>query len=326
MTKALVTGGTGFIGSGLVKALLSDGFQVRVFDNNFRGKLDNLQDVINDIELCEGDIRDSAITDKAVAGCNHVYHLAFINGTEFFYKYPGLVMDVGIRGHFNIMDASKKHGIEKFIYASSSEVYQTPPTIPTPEEVPGIVPDVMNPRYSYGGSKLTGELLTFHYLEDASMTRIVFRPHNIYGPAMGFEHVIPQLIEKIFTASDSFKNDTADISIQGSGMETRAFCYIDDAINGILLAATKGKDRNVYHIGTDTETEIIELASLLGSSLGVMVNTSPGELQKGSTLRRCPDISKLRALGYSPKVSLKQGSNKTVHWYKNYFLNKEVSI
>ena len=326
MIKVLVTGGTGFIGSNLVRALIRRDYSVRVFDNNFRGKPENLSPVPDLIELQEGDIRNFADVRKAVDGVDLIYHLAFINGTEFFYKHPGLVMDVGIRGHLNIMDACKNSGLKRFVYASSSEVYQTPPVIPTPEETAGTIPDVRNSRYSYGGSKLTGELLTMHYAAEASMERIIFRPHNIYGPSMGFEHVIPQLIKKIFNATDGFRKDSAEIEIQGSGEETRAFCYIDDAVSGIMLVGERGEDRGIYNVGRQGETKIKDLSKLIGEILNIKLTVRPGSLQRGSALKRCPDISKLSSLGYQSHTSLEEGLSKTVHWYKTFFLKKKEDI
>ena len=322
MHNVLVTGGTGFIGSGLVKGLVKKGFKVRVFDNNFRGNTENINEILDQIELFEGDIRNPNDVIEAVKGMKTVYHLAFINGTENFYNRPELVLDVGVRGHLNICDAvMKENGVETFIYASSSEIYQTPEQIPTPEKVPGLVPDVNNPRYSYGGAKLMGEILTLHYLKKEGLKKVIFRPHNIYGEAMGFEHVIPQLAKKIHDASNGFKNDTAEIEIQGSGKETRAFCYVDDAVEGIILSATEGGDNEVYHVGKEEEISIIDLLNKIAEIYNVQLNITHTDLQLGSTPRRCPDITKLRGLGYEPKVTLEDGLKKTLSWYRNYYEN-----
>lgn len=323
LAKTLVTGGTGFIGNNLVRALVREGHDVRVMDNNIRGKQSNLDDLLSDIEVVTGDMRVLDDVKSAVKGVEVVHHLAFINGTEHFYNAPDLVMDVGVRGHLNIMDASAEEGVETFVYASSSEVYQTPPTIPTPEDVPGVVPDVKNPRYSYGGSKLMGELLTLHYATECTMRRVIYRPHNIYGSAMGFEHVIPQLARKIYDASNGLKQRTATIQIQGTGEETRAYCHVSDAVSGILLTAGQGMDREVYHVGRQVETSILELIARMGEVMGVEVEIVPGPLQPGSTKRRCPDVSKLESLGYEPVVTLEKGLAQTLPWYINYFRTQE---
>ncbi len=324
--KVLVTGGTGFIGSNLVRGLLKKGHDVRVFDNNYRGRLHNIEDIADKVEFVEGDIRRFEDVLSAVQGCDTVYHLAFINGTENFYKHPDLVLEVGVKGHLNVVDAiSQTDGIETFIYASSSEIYQVPDVVPTPEKVKGVVPDVHNPRYSYGGSKLLGEILSLHYLKKEGVKKVIFRPHNIYGPAMGFEHVVPQIVKKIIDASDGLQQQEVNITIQGSGEETRAFCYVKDAIDGIILAAEKGGDSSVYNVGKEEEIKIIDFVKMIGDAMNVRLNISHTNLQMGSTPRRCPDISKLKQLGYEPSISLKEGLQKSVEWYQDYYLKQLVN-
>ena len=131
MSSILVTGGSGFIGAALVKALVKDGNSVRVLDDNSRGAMRRLQEVVDDIEFVPGDIRDPAAVTRAVRGMDEVHHLAFVNGTAFFYSAPELVLDVGVKGMINVIDACRSEGVRSLILASSSEVYQTPPRIPT---------------------------------------------------------------------------------------------------------------------------------------------------------------------------------------------------
>ncbi|MGE4505235.1 MAG: NAD-dependent epimerase/dehydratase family protein [Desulfovibrionaceae bacterium] len=331
MGRVLVTGGSGFIGSALVRALVARGAEVRVFDNNSRGVRANLAGVAERVEIVEGDVRDAAAAREAVRGCEAVYHLAYVNGTEYFYTKPDLVLDVGIRGHFAMMDACADEGVGSFIHASSSEVYQTPPLLPTPEDVPASVPDVKNPRYSYGGGKIAGELLTLHYRLDSPMRRVIFRPHNVYGPAMGFKHVIPQLVQKLHEAARGAGAGSrpevkgiveVEIEVEGDGGQTRAFCHVDDAVAGILAVGSSGQDREIYHVGVDEETSIRTLAQRLAAQLGLKVRLRPGPLPKGGTLRRCPDVSRLRALGWEPRVSLDEGLARTAPWYWNHYDNQ----
>jgi nucleoside-diphosphate-sugar epimerase len=161
--KVLVTGGSGFIGSGLAKALVKSGARVRVLDDNSRGRPRRLADVEKDIEFIGGDIRDAAAVESATRGIDEVHHLAFVNGTEFFYSQPDLVLDVGVRGMINVIDACRKQNVGNLILASSSEVYQTPPQVPTAEDAPLSVPDVLNPRYSYGGGTWISELMAINF-------------------------------------------------------------------------------------------------------------------------------------------------------------------
>ena len=160
MKYYLVTGGTGFIGSAVVKALIKKGHKVRILDNQSRGSMRRLLDVKGKFEFINGDIRNSEIVEKACRGIDCVIHLAYINGTEFFYSKPELVLEVAVKGMVNVLDGCLKNNVDEIFLASSSEVYQTPSKIPTPENVPLLVPDPLNPRYSYGGGKIISELLT----------------------------------------------------------------------------------------------------------------------------------------------------------------------
>jgi len=312
MKKILVTGGTGFIGSAIVRALINTGNKVRILDNESRGAVRRLEDIKGRFEMILGDIRDPKIVEKSCENVDLVIHLAYINGTEFFYTRPELVLEVGVKGMVNVLDACIKKNIRELMLASSSEVYQTPLKIPTPENVPLIVPDPLNPRYSYGGGKIISELLVLNYGRKYFNRVLVLRPHNVYGPDMGREHVIPQLIAKIGRLS---KQNSVNLSIQGTGQETRAFIYIDDFIQGFECILKRGKHMQIYNIGNMEETSIKKLINVMGRILGKKINIISGKLLEGSTPRRCPDITKIKRLGYKPKVSIEEGLHKTIQWY-----------
>jgi nucleoside-diphosphate-sugar epimerase len=313
--KYLVTGGTGFIGSALVRSLLESGASVRSIDNDSRGARRRLGTLADDVDLITADIRDADAVVKAAKGMDSVLHLAYVNGTEFFYTKPDLVLDVAVRGMVNVIDAVMKHNVPELVLASSSEVYQTPPTVPTDETAPLSVPDPLNPRYSYGGGKIIAELMTLNYGRTHIPRVVIFRPHNAYGPDMGWEHVIPQLALRAARLKPQASKGRIALPIQGSGTERRSFIYIDDLVSGIRTVIDKGQHLGIYHVGTGDEVTIIELAREIGRSLGVEVDVVPGQLQPGGTLRRCPDISKLRALGFAPTVSLRDGVARTAPWY-----------
>jgi nucleoside-diphosphate-sugar epimerase len=314
--KYLVTGGLGFLGASLTRGLLQKGHTVRVLDNSSRGSKEKLGDMAGHAEIMEGDIRDPLIVKKAVKGMDSVCHLAFVNGTEFFYKYPAYVLDVGVKGMINVLDASIEAGVKELIVASSSEVYQTPPVVPTPESVPLSVPDPLNPRYSYGGGKILSELMALNYGREYFERVLLFRPHNVYGPAMGFEHVIPQFAMRLKELQkDASKGKPVRFEIQGSGQQTRSFIYIDDFTEGLLLVLEKGKHLGIYHIGTMDEVSIQTLAEMVAEEMGLQIELIPGKDAEGGTLRRCPDIATLKSLGFSPKVSLQKGLEPTVAWY-----------
>jgi len=315
MKKYLVTGGTGFIGSAVVRMLLKDGHRVVVIDNNTRGRTSRLADIAKDVEMIEADVRNAEKVKSAARGVDGIIHLAFINGTRYFYEKPEEVLDVGVKGMVAVVDAARAHDIGELILASSSEVYQTPPEIPTGESVPLLIPDPLNPRYSYAGGKLISELMALNYGRKYFNRVIVFRPHNIYGPDMGFEHVIPEFIMRAKTLIENTPVGPIDFKIQGNGSETRAFCFIDDFVEGLRCLLKNGRHLNIYHIGNDTETSINDLVSLVLSMFSREFNIVKTDRTQGSVLRRCPDIGKLKALGYSPGINLRQGVQKTYDWY-----------
>lgn len=303
----LVTGGTGFIGRGLIGGLLRAGAKVRSLDNGSRGSAQRLGNLAEDVEIVTGDIRDPDAVKRATQGVDGVCHLAFINGTEYFYTIPDRILEVAVKGMMNVIDACIGHGVGELCVASSSEVYQTPPEVPTREDAPLSVPDPLNPRYSYGGGKIISELLALNFGRKHFRRVTVFRPHNVYGANMGNEHVVPQFVNRLKALAQEKPNGVIDFPIQGKGSETRAFCYIDDAIDGILRVLERGEHLNIYHVGTDVETSIAELAQVIAQQLRREIRIVPGPLQPGSTLRRCPDITKLRALGFQPRFSLSEG-------------------
>ncbi len=315
MSKILVTGGSGFIGSGLVKALVAAGNQVRVLDDNSRGSPRRLKGIEKAIEFVAGDVRDAEVVSRAALGMDEINHLAFVNGTEFFYTMPEFVLDVGVRGMLNVIDACRKHGISTLLVASSSEVYQSPPQIPTAEDAPLIVPDPLNPRYSYGAGKLISEMMAINFGRKFFERVLIFRPHNVYGPDMGWEHVIPQFALRMHKLAQAQPSGPLRFDIQGSGAETRSFCFIDDLVAGVMIMREKGEHLGIYHVGTTEEVTIADLAKRIAGAAGREIALVSGPPAKGGTPRRCPDISKLARLGYQPRVPLDEGLKPTLDWY-----------
>ncbi|KAF0135180.1 MAG: nucleoside-diphosphate-sugar epimerase [Candidatus Saganbacteria bacterium] len=325
--NCLVTGGTGFIGGALVHRLVKEGHKVRVLDNDLRGTKERLHDVFTEIELVQADIRDREAVENACKGIDCVWHLAFLNGTEFFYSKPDLVLDIGVKGMVNIIDGCIKAGVKKLILASSSEVYQTPPVVPTDEYAPLSIPDPLNPRYSYAAGKIISEIMAINYGRKYFEKVIIFRPHNVYGPAMGWEHVIPQFALRMRKLCQESSEAKIKFPIQGTGKETRAFVFIEDFIDGLILLMDKGEHLGIYHIGTMEELTIEDVAIEIGKYFGRGVTVVAGELAKGGTLRRCPDISKIKKLGYQPGYKFSDGLPVTVKWYdenSNLFGRKNI--
>ncbi len=315
MKKYLVTGGTGFIGSALVRSLYKSGSFIRVLDNDLRGAASRLNDISGKIEIINSDIRDPRVVQEACQGMDSVCHLAYLNGTEFFYTQPELVLEIGVKGIINVIDGCLKEGVEELIVASSSEVYQTPRVIPANENIPLCVPDPHNPRYSYGAGKIISELMAINYGRRHFKRVIIFRPHNVYGPDMGGEHVIPQFIVRMKEMCKDNKERRMQFPIQGDGTQTRSFIFIKDFIEGLMTVIEKGMHLEIYNIGTMEEVSIAEVAHMVGNYFAKDVVIVPGKPAQGGVLRRCPDISKLRSLGFTPRISLKEGIEITAEWY-----------
>jgi nucleoside-diphosphate-sugar epimerase len=310
METCLVTGGSGFIGSSIAKYLVESGYKVKVFDDGSRGRIRRLAGIEGDIELISGDIQDSAAVSSACKRVNKVFHLAYINGTNNFYSQPQKILDVAIMGISNILTGIRENGIQEIYLASSSEVYQEPYIFPTPETIPMVVPDAYNPRYSYGLGKIIQEFLTIHS-RDVIRKKIIFRPHNIYGPDMGNLHVIPELFEKVRDAKEGI------IEIKGTGDQKRTFCHIDDFIQAIeLLLNTQVKSQTI-NIGTLEETTILDLAKTIIQTSKKDLAISTSEAPNGETNRRVPDISKISSLGFKQRVELSEGLNTYWNWFKN---------
>jgi len=319
----LITGGAGFIGFHLARHLAQHNYDVTILDNFSRSKSDDEFKALTELKnvsFIRGDVTLADTFSSLDRGYDYVYHLAAINGTKNFYEIPDKVLRVGVIGTINVLDwfSSQKRG--KILFTSSSETYasalkimgkQFP--IPTPESVPLVVDDPSNVRWCYGASKILGEVAFHSYAKTKNIRFSIIRYHNIYGPRMGFDHVIPQFIERIVKRQDPFM-------IFG-GEETRTFCYVDDAVLATKLVMESEKtEGQTVHIGrSDGEIKIIELAKKLFDISGFHPKVSMQPAPEGSVMRRCPDTSRLKELGHDPRTSLDDGLKKTYHWYKDKF-------
>ena len=290
----LITGASGFIGNALYSKLKNENYNIIGFDNFFRGKNLKNQTII------KGSIFDKKILKKLIRKSDIIIHLVAINGTRNFYNIPDKVFEVSMRGAMILYDCLNEIGDKnkKILLASSGEVYGEPKKIPTDERVSLVVKDIFNNRYSYGGGKICQDLIARYLISKVVKECIIFRPHNVYGPNMGFDHVIPELMMKSLKAKNK-------ITIEGSGKETRSFCYIDDFLNGLIILIKKRINGfNIFNIGNDYEISINNLTKLIikNSKKNLLVQNK--KLRTGSSKRRCPDIKKIKKLGYKPIVSL----------------------
>jgi len=328
MKKILITGAAGFIGCHLVRHLLNDINNVLVLvDNLQRGKMDkDFSELLSDkkIEFLQADLTDPNFYKTLDEDFDQVYHLAAVNGTKLFYQMPHEVLRINVLSLIYILEWIRNLGQKKpkLCFTSSNEAYagalaafgQLP--IPTPESVPLVVSDTYNPRWSYGGTKLIGELFVIHYARAYNFPAVVVRPHNFYGPRAGYDHVIPEFCQKVMAKTDPFVIFSPD--------ETRTFCFIVDAVRAMQMLmdsdATNSHPIETVHIGNTDEIMMKDLAEKMFGITGWRpkefdIRPSP----VGSVKRRLADITKIHKLiGWQPETSLEKGLGETFEWYKEH--------
>jgi len=319
--RVVITGGAGFIGCHLARRHAGRGDAVVLIDDlsKTRGAPDHeLQALLAQpgVRLIRHDLTEPLRgADETLGGADVVYHLAAINGTQLFYDIPYQVARTNVLATLTLLDALTRCPPKRLIYSSSSEVYAGAEPlgllrIPTDERVPVVFAQPTQPRFSYGTSKFMGEVLCQEFARQCRVPCTIVRYHNIYGPRMGRRHVIPEFIERALRREDPF-----DLF---GGHETRAFCYVDDAIEATCrVAATPACAEAVVHIGNPhEEIRIDDLARLVMELVGWRAELRERGSRSGSVSRRCPDISRLKALtGFEPAVSLREGLARTVAWY-----------
>ncbi len=312
MKKILITGGAGFIGYHLANHLSKNNNNfIYIFDNLSRGRMDNnFKKLIlrKNVKFYKIDLlRNIKFKIKDI---NTTYHLAAKVGVANVNKSPSETININILSLINTLKFLKKNSSNsKFIFFSTSEVYS--PLIfnkiskqPYSEKENLIFDNSIKSRDSYYISKLFGE----KYVKLSGFKFIIFRPHNIYGPRMGFSHVIPELIKKI----KKFKN----VKVY-SPNHSRAFCYVDDAISQILFLQKK-RMNEVYNIGNPREEiKIYKLANLIRGLLKSDARLTKNTITSGSPPKRCPNIKKIKKLGYNKQfTNLRRGLVNTIKWYE----------
>ena len=326
MKKILITGGAGFIGYHLAKHLLADDKNRLVLvDNLQRGRMDEeLKALLANerVKFIEADLTDSMFYKSLDTNFDQAYHLAAINGTKNFYAIPQEVLRINTLTLVYLLEWIKKLPKKtKLCFTSSNEAYagalasfnQLP--IPTPENVPLVVSDTYNARWTYGATKLVGELFVIFYAKACDLPAVIVRPHNFYGPRAGHDHVIPEFSRRIMDKVDPFPIDGAD--------DTRTCCYITDAVQAMqILMDSKNTDSQpieTVHIGATNEISMIDLAE----KLFTIADWHPKKLDikespAGSVKRRLADINKIKKLtGWQPATTLQDGLKITYEWYSS---------
>ena len=322
MKKVFILGGAGFIGYNITKYLAENkDYDITIGDNFFRGQMDeDLSALVktHNIKVIEGDFTNSATFLQLEEDYDYFYMLASVVGVNNTLEIPHEIIRINTALIFNSLEWLKQSKVKKVLFTSTSECYagtidQFGYSIPTPEDIPLCIAEIGHPRFTYAVTKMLGESGFLNYSRKCDFECTIIRYHNVYGPRMGFKHVIPHLAQRFLDNENPFKVYGHD--------QTRAFCYITDAVEGTVLAMESEKSNGeIYHIGTMEEITIEKLIKDTGSLFdynGVYVNAPT---YPGSVARRCPDTTKAETqLGYQPKIGFEEGLRLTIDWYKDFF-------
>jgi nucleoside-diphosphate-sugar epimerase len=312
MQSVLITGGAGFIGSHLCDALMDKGDKVICLDNLLTGSRDNLGYLLNNpnFQFVEADVTKTINLD--VSDLNFVFHLASPASPIDYQNYPEETLLANSMGTLNVLEFAKKMGA-KVLVASTSEIYGDPLEHPQKESYLGNV-NTFGPRACYDESKRFGETAIYVYLHKYDLDARIIRIFNTYGPRMRKDD--GRVVSNFINESLSGKT----LNIDGDGSQTRSFCYVSDMVDGIYKAMfsdnTKGE---IFNLGNPDEYTVKDLADkiidLTGSKSEIKCS---GTFRKDDPMRRQPDITKAKKiLGWEPKVSLDEGLQKTIEYYKS---------
>jgi UDP-glucose 4-epimerase len=298
--RVLVTGGAGFIGSHLVKALVKAGHQVRVLDNLSTGSIENLADVLNAIEFVRGDVRDYGTVEYAVRGVDAVVHLAALIDVAESVEKPDLYFDVNIRDTYNVAKALRN--IDTFVFTSSSAVYGEPIKVPIPEDHP------LMPKSPYAASKVSGEAFVQAFANQYGFRPVILRLFNVYGPkqSRAYAGVIIEFIRRVSRGEPPI--------VFGDGEQTRDFVHVSDVVEAIMLSLRNEGVRGVLNIGSGEGITINYLANLILKLMGredlrpIYATPRPGDIRHSIA-----DITRARkGLGFKPKVELEVGIKELI--------------
>jgi UDP-glucose 4-epimerase len=305
----LITGGAGFIGSSIARALLKRGDKVRVLDNFFSGKRENLADVAADIQLIEGDIRDAATVARACAGVEVVFHEAAIPSVPRSLADPISSNDVNIAGTLTVLHEAKKAGVRRLVYAASSSAYGDTPTLP---KVETMSPAPLSP---YAVGKLAGEHYCAVFAGAYGLETVALRYFNVFGARQDPKSEYAAVIPRFVTAGLAGQG----VTIFGDGTQSRDFCYIDNTVEANLAAAVApatGASGRVFNVACGVATTLNDVVKLIGEALGRSIPVTYAERRVGDVKHSLADISAARArLGYTGAVSFEEGLRRTIAWY-----------
>ena len=291
--KSLVTGGAGFIGSNLIDQLVKLKHEVIVLDNLSSGKLSNLEHIKNKIEFINIDIsKDLESIKRHFKNVDQVFHIAGLADMLPSISNPSKYFQTNVVGTLNVLQASKEAKIKKFIYAASASCYGNPEKYPTDEKCK------IDIQYPYSLTKFLGEQLVIHWAKIYSMPNISLRFFNVYGPRASLKDAY----SSVFSIFLSQKSSKKSLTIVGDGKQTRDFIHVFDLVDAIIKTSEKGKNGEIYNVGSGKEISINSIADLISSDqLNIPKRT-------GETNRSLADISKIKnQLNWSPSITVQKG-------------------
>ncbi|HEX6700495.1 MAG TPA: SDR family oxidoreductase [Gaiellaceae bacterium] len=302
--KVLVTGGGGFIGSNLVRALLEHGHEVRVLDNFSTGNRANLDDVEDDIELVEGELRSYERVHAATRGVEVVFHQGALPSVPRSVQDPLTTNAVNVEGTVNILLAARDERVRRVVFASSSSVYGNSGTLPRREDA---TPDPISP---YAVAKLAAERYCVSASRVYPLETVALRYFNVFGPRQDphsqYAAVVPKFISSVATGEP--------VPIYGDGRQSRDFTYVANVVEANLLAAeAEGVSGAILNIATGESATVDDLADTVGRILGKPVEKEYLPTRAGDVRDSWADVSEARQLlGYEPRVGLEEGLRHTV--------------
>jgi UDP-glucose 4-epimerase len=325
MKEVLVLGGGGFIGRNIVEFLVSRGDCNVTAADIKEGS--NWREIFNDASKCDrfktvlADFTKISAFHNLNQSFDEVYMLAAVVGVNRTLKYPEDVIRINTLLTMNTLDWISRNPIKRLLFSSSSENYAGTSDlfnteIPTAEDVPLCISDINHPRWTYAITKMHGESAFIHSAEAYNYECTIVRYQNIIGPEMGFGHAIPHIVERFV------KGEQSPFKIYGHN-QSRAFCYIDDAVMGTVGAMESDKATNeIYHIGKQEEINMETLTTYIGDQMGYTGDYVEAMTYPGSVARRCPNINKAKShFGYAPNIDWKKAVSLTIDWYCAFFIS-----
>jgi len=312
MTRYLVTGGAGFIGSHLVQALLSRGDEVRVLDDFSTGRRQNLQGMVGQLEIVEGSILDKATLADAIAGVDGVFHLAARSSVSESLEEPMRYHEVNATGTLRVLESARDAGA-RVVYAGSASAYGNP-------EIPaGGIPESLreDPQAPYATAKMAGELYCRSFAAVFGLPVAIVRFFNVYGPKQPPDSPYSGVVAAFCQAVV----DGATPTIYGDGEQTRDFTYVADVVRGCVLAMTTPlRGCQTINLASGQSCSVRQLLDALAGHVGVTAQPQLGEPRKGDVRHSRADIGLARkVLGYVPEVPFEEGLKLTLDWYRSIY-------